>query len=96
MDLTRKKCFVFFLMGIMAFSVLFVPVCSTLCSAGSNVADVSHGASCTFLSHSFTQFGIGLSAIFILPLMGLFLLISSYYIPAGFLLPLFKPPRFHT
>jgi hypothetical protein len=94
MDLTRKKYFVFFLMGIMAFSVLFVPVCSTLCSAGSNVADVSHGASCTFSSHSFTQFGIGLSSLFILSLVCLSLVISSVYIPKGSLLSLFRPPRF--
>jgi hypothetical protein len=96
MDGTGKRLFWILLMGIMAFSVLFVPVCSTLCSADPHNTDFSHGANCTILSHSFVQIGIGLSTIFILPLMGLLFLINSYFIPAGFLLSPFKPPRFHT
>ncbi len=96
MELNRKRLFSFTLMGIVAFSILFNPVCFTLCSASLDGTDVYHGASCTFSSHFFTQIAIVLSAIFILPFMGLLFVISSYYIPSGFLLSPFKPPRFHT
>ncbi len=94
MHLTYKR--IFFLMGMMAFCVLFTPMCSTLCSDSPQAMDVSHATNCDVLSHSFVQTGIGLSAIFIMPYIGLLFLISSYFIPAGFFLSLFKPPRFHT
>jgi len=96
MKLTEKKLFLFFLMGMMAFSVLFAPVCSTKCLDSPDVADASHGDNCTMLSHSFVQTGMGLSAIFILPSMGLLFLQSTFFIPAGFILSPFRPPRFHA
>jgi hypothetical protein len=96
MNFTNKKLFWFLLMGMMAFSVLFTPVCSTLCLDSPDITDVSHRANCPVLSHSFVQIGIGLSAIFILPLMGLLFLTSSFFIPTGFILSPFRPPRFHA
>ncbi len=96
MDGTGKRLFWILLMGMIAFSVLFTPVCSTLCSANPHNTDFSHGANCTILSHSFVQIGIGLSAIFILLLMGFFLVRSSYFVPAGFFSSPFRPPRFHA
>jgi hypothetical protein len=96
MDFSGKKLFLIFLMGMMAFSVLFTPVCSTLCLDSPDITDVSHRAKCATLSHSFVQTGIGLSAIFILPLMGLLFLTSSFFIPTGFILSPFRPPRFHA
>jgi hypothetical protein len=92
----NKRLFLFLLMGMMAFSVLFTPVCSTLCLDSPDVTDVSHGAKCTILSHSFVQTGIGLSAIFILPFMSLLFLTSPSFFPPGFFLSLFKPPRLHA
>ncbi len=96
MDFSGKKLFLIFLMGMMAFSVLFTPVCSTLCFTGPDVTDISHRANCPILSHSFVQIGIGLSAIFMLPLIGLLFLISSNSISAGFFLSPFRPPRFQA
>ena len=96
MNLTGKKLFLIFLMGMMAFSVLFTPVCSTLCFDGPDVTDVSHRANCPIISHSFVQVGIGLAVIFILPLIGFLFLISPNSISAGFFLSPFRPPRFQA
>jgi hypothetical protein len=51
---------------------------------------------CSFLSHSTVLVGGGLSAFATLPLIGLFLLISTTFSPQGFVLAPFKPPRFHS
>lgn len=96
LNITGKRLFLFFLMGGMIVILLFTPGCFILCAAVHNATDVSHGTSCTMLSHAFVQTGTGVSAIFILSLMGLLLLRNSYFIPAGFFLSPFKPPRFHA
>ena len=96
MDCSGKKLFLIFLTGIMAFSVLFTPICPTLCFDSPDVTDISHRGNCPILSHSFVQIDFRLSAIFILSLMGLIFLISPNSISAGFFLSPFRPPRFQA
>lgn len=51
---------------------------------------------CSVTPHSMAYTGTGISALFILPLFGLFRLINSYPIQEGFALSLFRPPVFHA
>ncbi len=96
MNCSGKKLFLIILIGTMAFSVLFTPLCPTLCFDSPDVTDISHRENCSILSHSFVQIDFGLSAILILPLIGLIFLISPNSISAGFFLSPFRPPRFQA
>lgn len=81
-------------MGVVSLSVLFAPVCFSMCPANQPGPDFSQEANCALSSHSFVKIGIGLSALFTLPLLGLFLYMKRLSIPPGFVLSLFRPPRF--
>ena len=94
MSFTGKKLFLLVLIGLIALSAVYVLVCTPLCPTVHYGLDFSQGATCTFPSHSFVQIRIGLAALFILPLLGIFPHMKPVPIPEGFLLSLFKPPRF--
>ena len=83
-------------MGMLAFSVLFTPVCSTMCSVTLNVVGEIGSTSCNTSSHYFFQSGVGPSGHFMLILIGLFFFIGVYFIPDGFVLSPYRPPRFHA
>jgi hypothetical protein len=95
MNLTKKKSLLFLLLGSVVLSILFTAVCAPLCHSSHHGSDFSQGANCTFSSHSFVQIGAGLSALFMLPFMGLFLVFGVPYIPKGFFLFPYRPPRLH-
>ncbi|MCG6971876.1 MAG: hypothetical protein LJE66_01900 [Desulfobacterales bacterium] len=96
MNPTSKKLIVLSLMGMLAFSVLFTPVCSTMCAVTLNVAGEIGSTSCNISSHFLVQSGVGPSDHFILILIGLFFFIGVYFIPDGFVLSPYRPPRFHA
>ncbi len=50
---------------------------------------------CLFSAHSSAHIKDELSLLFILPFLGVILLISNIIVPSGFILSPFKPPRFH-
>jgi hypothetical protein len=93
MNFTRKKFILLTLMGIVVFSAMYIPLCSPLCPTNHHRIDFSQSASCAFSSHSFVQIGIGLSVLFILTFSGFALGSGIPFIPEGFYLALFKPPR---
>ena len=95
MNLSRKKSSLFLLLGSVIFAVIFAPVCAPLCPSSYNGNDFSQGVNCSFASHSFVRIGGGLAALFSLSIMGLFLVFGISYIPQGFFLPPFRPPRFY-
>jgi hypothetical protein len=95
MNLTSKKLILLSLMGMLAFSILFTPVCSTVCAAAPTASSDMNSTSCNISSHIFVQSGAGPSGHFMLMLMGFFFFISVYFIPDGFVLSPYRPPRFH-
>ncbi len=88
----RRLAFVI-LAGIFCAVTLFIGYCYHLCPSTSP-GFLQH-PTCSLLSHSFSHSPAWLSPLFILPLMGLFLLINYTSIPEGFFLPPLKPPRFY-
>ncbi len=83
-------------MGMMAFGILFTPVCATMCSVTMNVAGDFNATSCNASSQIFGQSGIGSSVHFMLIPIGLLFFISFYVIPDGFILSPYRPPRFYA
>jgi hypothetical protein len=96
MHFTRKKILLLILMGGVTFVVLSVPMCAPLCPESHHGADFFQDANCTISSHSFVRSGAGLANLFILPLLGLFLIRAISSVPEGFLLSPYKPPRYFS
>jgi hypothetical protein len=98
MNLTEKKkqFLLLCILGSMAFIVSVVVICANLCPSDSDGPEFQVSADCSFTSHAFLQAGIGLSALLIIPLSGLFLIMNRSTISDGFYLSLFRPPRFDT
>jgi hypothetical protein len=82
--------------GSLALIVFFIVICAALCPSDSYGPEFPVNADCTFTSHVFVQVGIGLSALYILSLLGLFLIVNRSIILDGFYMSPFKPPRFHA
>jgi len=83
-------------MGVLAFVFPVIAVCASLCPSDNSGVIFFQHANCGITTHSFVSMGGGLSALFILPLMGLFLANNVFSIPAGYRFPMFKPPRFSS
>ncbi len=96
MNLSRKKSSLFLLLGSVIFAVIFTPVCAPLCPNIHHGNEFSQDVNCSFASHSFVRIGGGLAALFMLSFMSLFLVFGISYIPQGFFLPPFRPPRLHS
>ncbi len=92
MNLTKKNLILFIIIGILVSGIPVIPWCASYCV--SSDLDSPVDGSCPFSYHSFVQIAIVLSALFVLPLAGLFLVRARQFIPPGVYLPLFKPPRF--
>jgi len=83
-------------MGVLAFAFPVIAVCASLCPNDNAGVIFFQHANCGITTHSFVSMEAGLSALFILPLLGLFLAINVFSIPAGYHFPMFKPPRFSS
>jgi hypothetical protein len=94
MNLTRKNLTLFIIIGILVSGIPVITLCSSYCVSSDLDLDSPVDGSCPFSYHSFVQIAIVLSAFFVLPLAGLFLVRDRQFIPPGVYLPLFKPPRF--
>ncbi len=75
------------LLTILGLSILYSALCLQVCPSG----DHGLGLICPISSHPFAYIGTELSAILLL--MGLILLINITFMPEGFVLPPFRPPR---
>ena len=93
MKFNRKNLILFIIIGIVAYNIPVVSLCSSHCVTVNPDIDSSKDASCSISSHSFVQFSIGFSILIILPLVSLLVLIKKLYIPTGFFLPPFRPPK---
>ena len=94
MNLTKKNLIPLVIIGIFVSGIPVITLCSFYCVSSDLDLDSPMDGSCPFSYHSFVQIAIGLSAFFVLPFAGLFLVRDRQFIPPGAYLPLFKPPRF--
>ena len=92
MNITKKHLILFIIIGILVSGIPVITLCSSYCVSSDLDLDSPMDGSCPFLYHSFVQIAIVLSALFVLPLAGLFLVRDRQFIPSGVYLPLFKPP----
>ena len=96
MHMNGKRRLLLLLIGSMAFIVSFVVICAAIYPSGSYGPEFPANTDCSFTSHAFAHIGIGLSVLFILSLLGSFLIINRSIILDGFYMSPFKPPRFHA
>jgi hypothetical protein len=94
MNLNRKNLFLPIIIGILVSGIPAINLCSSYCVSSDPELDSAMGGSCPFAFHSFVQIAIVLSAIFVLPLAGLFIIRDRQFIQPGVYGPLFRPPRF--
>ena len=94
MNLTKKNLSLLVIIGILVSGIPVSTLCSSYCVSNNLDLDSPMDGSCPFSYHSFFQIAIVLSAFFVLPLAGLFLVRDRQLLPPGVYLPLFKPPRF--
>jgi hypothetical protein len=94
MHRTRKNLILLIIIGIMVAGIPVITLCSSYCVSNGRGLDFPMDAGCPFSTHSIVQIAVVLSALFILPLAGLFGVRDRQFLPPGVYLPLFKPPRF--
>ena len=96
MNLNRKNLTLLIIISILVSCLPVITLCSSYCvSSDLDLGfDSSVDGSCPFAYHSFVQVAMVLSALFVLPLAGFFLVGDWQFIPPGVYWPLFRPPRF--
>ncbi len=100
MDLMRSRLLFFILLPLLALAALQLATRAHLCFSDHEIhGDHQHANStqhlkCPASTHSLAYFGLELSALFILPLIGLFFLTYTTFVPEGLVLSRFKPPQF--
>lgn len=93
---TRKRPLISNSVAIILFCALSLAVFAPLCLFSHHDTDFNYSGNCLFSVHSFNYTENGLSALLIIPLIGVFALIANVIIIEGFILPPFKPPRLHV
>jgi len=94
MSITKKHLVLFVIIGILMSGIPGITMCSSYCVTSYPDLDSPMDGNCPFSFHSFVQVVIVLSALFVLPLAGFFLVRDRQFIPPGVYWPLFRPPRF--
>jgi hypothetical protein len=94
MNITKKHLILLIIIGILVSGIPAITLCSSYCVSSDLEFDSPMDGNCPFSFHSFVQIVIVLSASFVLPLAGRFLVRDRQFIPPGAYWPLFKPPRF--
>jgi hypothetical protein len=94
MKITKKHLILLIILGILVSGIPVITLCSSYCVASDLDLDSAMDGSCPFAYHSFDQVAMVLSALFVLPLAGFFLVRDRQFIPPGVYWPLFRPPRF--
>jgi len=94
MNLTKKNLIPLVIIGILVSGLPAITLCSSYCVSSNLDLDSPMDGSCPFSDHSFFQIAIVFSALFVLPLAGLFFVRDRQFLPAGVYSLLYKPPRF--
>jgi hypothetical protein len=93
MNRTKKNLILLVIIGILVSGLPVITLCSSYCISNNLDLDSPMDGSCPFSYHSFFQIAIVFSALFVLPLAGLFFVGDRQFLPAGVYSLLFKPPR---
>jgi len=94
MNLNRINLILLGIIGILVFCLPVIAWCSSYGVSNDPSLDSPVDGSRPFSCPSWVQIVIGWSALFILPLPGLFLSGDRHFIRPGFFWPPFNPPRF--
>ena len=81
------------IIGIMAYGIPIIAMCSSHCVAGSPDFDSPKDANCSISSHFFVSIAVNLFILMILPIFAFFAVIDNLRIPSGYYLSLFRPPK---
>ncbi len=90
---TRKRPLIFNSVAIILFCAFALAVFAPFCLFSNHDTDSNTTDKCSFVVHAFIYLEDGLSALLILPLIGVFALIAKVIIIENFIFPPFKPPR---
>ena len=93
MRLRRIKFLQLALIGLIVFGAFNGAMCYQLCTVGNGGANPSQPATCSVGSHALIHSEIIFSALFILPLLGVLLILTATMFSAGFFTPPLRPPR---
>ena len=94
MNITKKHLILIVIIGVLTSGIPAITLCSSYCVSSDLDLDSPIDRNCPFLFHSFILMANVLSALFVLPLAGLFISRDRQFIQPGVYLRLFKPPRF--
>jgi hypothetical protein len=83
----------FLFVGLLVTGIPAIALCASYCASGDFDIYSALDESCPFSNDSFVRVTAVLSALFVLPLAGLFIVSDRQFLPAGACRPLFKPPR---
>jgi hypothetical protein len=93
MNPIRKNLILLIILGILVSGLPVITLCSSYCVSSDLGFDSSVDGSCPFAYHSFVQVAMVLSALFVLPLAGFFLVRDRQFIPPGVYWSPFRPPQ---
>jgi hypothetical protein len=94
MNITKKHLIPIIIIGMLVSGIPVITMCSTNCASSDLDMDSPMDGSCPFANPSFVQIVIVLSALLVLPLIGLILFRDRQFIPPGICRPPYRPPRF--
>jgi hypothetical protein len=92
--MTRKNIALIIIVGILLYGFPVITLCSSYCGSRSLDLHSPVDGSCPISLHLYVQIAMALSAFFVLPPAGFFLVRNRQFIPRGVYWPLFRPPRF--
>ena len=94
MNITKKHLILLVIIGILVSGIPVITLCSSYCVSMSPDLDSPMNGSCPNSLHPFFQIAMVLSALLILPFVGLFLIRDRQFIKPETFWPLFRPPRY--
>ena len=93
MKIARKNLILFFILGLLVYSIPVVALCSSHCIDGNSDLNLPKDDGCSISYHFFVPLGLYLPLLSMLAVF-IFLQISDRLsISPGFFLSLFRPPR---
>jgi hypothetical protein len=93
MKSTRKNLILFIIVGIVAYGIPVMAMCSSHCVEGNPDLDSPKDSGCSISSHFFDSIALNLFILLILSIFTFFAVIDNLRIPAGFFHSLYRPPK---
>ena len=93
MNSAKKHLILVIIIGLLSSGIPAITLCSSYCTSSDRDFDSAMDGSCPFVFYSFVQIDLLLSALFVLPFAGFFIVRERQFIPPGVYWLLFRPPR---